>query len=136
MEFCRVERDGHLLIVTLDRPQVRNALHRPASDELDQVWTLYETDPELRVAILTGAGDKAFSAGYDMKDPFGRAGEPSGGGFLANRHPRGFGALTHRFGITSTMACEDHEWNRRCTPASSAISCETCFHPSGSNDPA
>lgn len=103
MEFCRVDRDGHLLVVTLDRPQVRNALHRPAVDELDQVWTMYETDPELRVTILTGAGDKAFSAGYDMKEPSGRTGERSGGGFLATRHPRGFGALTHRFSMTKPI---------------------------------
>src|SRR5260370_437641 len=42
MSFCRVERDGHLLVVTLDRPEVRNALHRAASDELDQVWAAFE----------------------------------------------------------------------------------------------
>jgi enoyl-CoA hydratase/carnithine racemase len=103
VEFCRVDRDGHLLVVTLDRPQVRNALHRPAVDELDQVWTMYETDPELRVAILTGAGDKAFSAGADIKEPMGPGQQPGRGGFLATRHPRGFGALTHRFGMTKPL---------------------------------
>ena len=66
MAFCRVEREGHLLVVTIDRPEVRNALHRAASDELDEIWTGYERDPELRVAILTGAGDRAFCVGYDM----------------------------------------------------------------------
>lgn len=97
-QFCRVERDGHLLVVTLDRPQVRNALHRAASDELDRVWTRYETDHELRVAILTGAGDRAFSAGYDMREPSMPAGEGEGGGtaYIAHRHPRGLGALTLR----------------------------------------
>src|SRR5262249_56919259 len=68
MEFCRVERDGHLLVVTLDRPQVMNALHRAASDELDEVWNAFAADPELRVAILTGAGDRSFCAGYDLRD--------------------------------------------------------------------
>jgi enoyl-CoA hydratase/carnithine racemase len=97
--FCRVERAGRVLIVTLDRPDVRNALHRAASDELDEVWTTFESDPELWVAILTGSGDRAFCAGYDMKD----AGEPSGAAFLAHRHPRGFGALTHRFGMVKPM---------------------------------
>jgi len=91
MEFCRVEREGHRLVVTLDRPDVRNALHRAASDELDQVWSMYETDPELRVAILTGAGDRSFSAGYDMREPATPPGE-----FLARRHPRGLGGLTLR----------------------------------------
>lgn len=93
--FCRVERDGPLLTVTLNRPEVRNALHRAASDELDEIWTAYETNPELRVVILTGAGDRAFCAGYDMREPA----EESGVGFLASRHPRGFGALTHRFDL-------------------------------------
>ncbi len=103
MEFCRVEREGHLLTITIDRPQVRNALHRGASDELDQVWTMYETDPDLRVAILTGAGDRAFSAGYDMKEPSGQGPSRTGVGFLAHRHPRGFGALTHRFGMSKPI---------------------------------
>ncbi len=98
MEFCRVERDGHRLVVTLDRPEVRNALHRAASDELDQVWTMYESDPGLRVAILTGAGDKSFSAGYDIREPAAPAGE-----FLARRHPRGLGALTLRHGMCKPL---------------------------------
>lgn len=91
MAFCRIERDGHLLVVTIDRPEVRNALHRPATDELDDVWDTYERDPELRVAILTGAGDRAFSAGYDMSE----AGAVKGD-YLATRHPRGLGGLTLR----------------------------------------
>ena len=98
MEFCRVEQDGHLLVVTLDRPQVQNALHRAASDELDQVWTRYETDPDLRVAILTGAGERSFSAGYDLREPAMPAGE-----FLAHRHPCGLGALTLRYGMSKPL---------------------------------
>jgi enoyl-CoA hydratase/carnithine racemase len=92
MKFCTVERDGHMLLVTMNRPEVRNALHRAASDELDGVWDTYEGDPDLRVAILTGAGDRAFSAGYDVKD----SSERRGAEFLADRHPRGIGGLTHR----------------------------------------
>jgi len=103
MEFCRVQREGHLLVVTLDRPQVRNALHRAASDELDRVWTQYETDPELRVAILTGAGDKAFSAGYDMREPSATAADQQGLAFLAHRHPRGLGALTLRYDMPKPL---------------------------------
>ncbi|MGQ0550517.1 MAG: enoyl-CoA hydratase-related protein [Armatimonadota bacterium] len=93
--FCRVERDGALITVTLDRPEVRNALHRAASDELDQIWNTYDADPDLRVAILTGAGERAFCAGYDVREPA----DATGPGFLASRHPRGFGALTHRFDL-------------------------------------
>jgi enoyl-CoA hydratase/carnithine racemase len=97
-QFCRVERDGHLLVVILDRPEVRNALHRAASDELDRVWTHYESDAELRVAILTGAGDKAFSAGYDMREP-----AASGTAYIAHRHPRGLGGLTLRHDMTKPL---------------------------------
>lgn len=102
MEFARVERDGHLLVVTIDRPRVLNALHRAATDELDEVWTRFETDPDLRVAILTGAGDRAFSAGYDMRDPA-PAGEERGAGYLAHRHPRGLGGLTLRDGMAKPI---------------------------------
>jgi crotonobetainyl-CoA hydratase len=64
---------------------------------------MYETEPDLRAAILTGAGDRSFSAGYDMKEPSGQGPGRTGGGFLAQRHPRGFGALTHRFGISKPI---------------------------------
>jgi enoyl-CoA hydratase/carnithine racemase len=66
-EFCRVERDGAVLTVTIDRPQVLNALHPPAHAELARVFDLYAADPELRVAILTGAGERAFCVGSDLK---------------------------------------------------------------------
>lgn len=66
-EFCKVEREGHLLKVTIDRPDARNALHPPANQELENIFNAYEKDPELWVAIITGAGDASFSAGNDMK---------------------------------------------------------------------
>jgi len=98
MAFCRVEREGHLLVVTIDRPEVRNALHRAASDEMDEIWTGYERDPELRVAILTGAGDRAFCVGYDMSAAA-TTDDATGAGYLATRHPRGLGGLTLREGM-------------------------------------
>lgn len=100
MKFCRVEHDGHLLMVTIDRADVRNALHRAATDELDQVWNTFESDPELRVAILTGAGNKSFCAGYDMK----ASSESSNGvDYIASRHPRGLGGLTLRYDMTKPL---------------------------------
>lgn len=62
-----VERDGHLTIVTINRPEVMNALHFEADLELDEVWTDFANDPEQWVAIVTGAGDRAFSTGNDLK---------------------------------------------------------------------
>ncbi|MFZ3599315.1 acetyl-CoA acetyltransferase [Streptomyces sp. BH104] len=61
-----VHRDGHLLEVTINRPDARNSLHPEANDELDEVFDAYFADPDLWVAILTGAGDKAFCAGNDL----------------------------------------------------------------------
>jgi len=66
-EFCKVERAGRLTIVTLNRPEVMNALHSPAHFELDGVFNDFANDPEQWVAIVTGAGDRAFSAGNDLK---------------------------------------------------------------------
>jgi enoyl-CoA hydratase/carnithine racemase len=67
LEYCRVERDGPLFIVTLDRPEVRNALHPPANFELEKVFDEFCADPDLWLAIITGAGDHAFCAGNDLK---------------------------------------------------------------------
>jgi len=65
-EYVRVRRDGHLLEVTINRPDLRNSLHPPANAELDEIFDAYFADPDLWVAIITGAGDKAFSAGNDL----------------------------------------------------------------------
>jgi len=66
-EFIRVEKKGHLTIITMNRPEVMNALHPPTSKELDDAFNAFDADPDAWVAILTGAGDKAFSAGNDLK---------------------------------------------------------------------
>lgn len=69
-QFCRVAIEDHVMIVTIDRPEMRNALHGQANFELGEVFDRFEADPELWVAILTGSGDKAFSAGADLRTPF------------------------------------------------------------------
>ena len=66
-EFCKVERDGHLLEVTINRPEARNALHPPANEELAEIFDAFFADPDLWVAILTGAGSESFCAGNDLK---------------------------------------------------------------------
>src|SRR3989338_4418144 len=62
-QFVTYEKRGRIAIVTFDRPERMNALHPPCHAELDEIWNDFERDPALWVAILTGAGDKAFSAG-------------------------------------------------------------------------
>lgn len=66
-QYCSVQREGHLTIVTLNRPQAMNALHYEADLELDQVWNDFAADPEQWVGIVTGVGDRAFSTGNDLK---------------------------------------------------------------------
>ncbi|MCC7363851.1 MAG: enoyl-CoA hydratase/isomerase family protein [Dehalococcoidia bacterium] len=67
MEFCRYEKKGHVAYVTITRPEVMNAIHPPASQELDQVWNDFAADDDAWVAVLTGEGQRAFSAGNDLK---------------------------------------------------------------------
>src|SRR5262249_54328565 len=67
LEFIRYEKPDRIAYVTVDRPDVMNALHPPANEELSRVWDDFTTDPDAWVAILTGAGDRAFSAGNDLK---------------------------------------------------------------------
>ncbi|HEY6640956.1 enoyl-CoA hydratase/isomerase family protein [Povalibacter sp.] len=61
-------RDDGIAIITLNRPEQRNALIRDIRDGLFSAWDRFERDPKLRVAILTGSGDKAFCAGGDLKE--------------------------------------------------------------------
>src|ERR1700741_4840736 len=67
LKFSKVERKGPITIVTLSRPEVYNALHIEAHFELNKVFDDFSADPGQWVAIVTGAGDKAFCAGHDLK---------------------------------------------------------------------
>jgi enoyl-CoA hydratase/carnithine racemase len=66
-EYIIVERKEHLTIITLNRPERMNALHAPAHQELHKVLNEYSNDPDQWVCIITGAGEKSFSAGNDLK---------------------------------------------------------------------
>jgi E-phenylitaconyl-CoA hydratase len=63
----RFEREGAVAILTIDRPQVHNALDFETSDALVHAWIRFRDDDELRAAILTGAGELAFCAGADLR---------------------------------------------------------------------
>lgn len=64
-EFLLVERRGAVLEITLNRPKA-NTIDIPLSLELGRVFAAFRDDPELRVAIMTGAGDRFYSAGWDL----------------------------------------------------------------------
>jgi crotonobetainyl-CoA hydratase len=69
----RIARDGAVLEVTLDRPKA-NAIDAATSQLMGETFASFRDDPALRVAIVTGAGDRFFSAGWDLKEA--AAGEP------------------------------------------------------------
>ncbi|MEC9203861.1 MAG: enoyl-CoA hydratase-related protein, partial [Actinomycetota bacterium] len=66
MPDCLVEKDGHVLTVTLNRPQRRNAMTLAMFARLADAWDLVEEDLDIRAIILTGA-DGNFSAGMDLR---------------------------------------------------------------------
>jgi enoyl-CoA hydratase/carnithine racemase len=90
-EFCTIERDGPLTIITMARPEVMNALHPPANFELAQAFDDFASDPDQWVAIITGAGERAFSAGNDLKY--------QAAGHKLEIPPTGFGGLTARYDL-------------------------------------
>src|SRR5262245_31224655 len=95
-EFCKAERQGRILVVTINRPDVMNSLHPPANRELAKVWDEFAGDPDLWIGIITGAGDRAFSAGNDLK-------YQATGGDMRGQPESGFGGLTSRFGMAKPV---------------------------------
>lgn len=65
--MIRFSMEGHVATVTLDRPEAMNAVDPESEAELLACWKRIETDSAIRVAVVTGAGDKAFSTGADLK---------------------------------------------------------------------
>jgi len=94
-QFCTVQDEGRLRIVTLNRPEVLNALHADANDELAAVWDEFAARDDLWVGIVTGAGSRAFSAGNDLKVQAAGKRRPSG--------PNGFAGLSHRFDLDKPL---------------------------------
>jgi enoyl-CoA hydratase/carnithine racemase len=91
LEYCTVEDDGPVRTVTINRPEVMNALNSEASHELERVWDEFAARDDLWVGIITGAGERAFSAGNDMKR--------QAAGTRGPRPRNGFGGLTLRFDL-------------------------------------
>ncbi len=90
-EYVEVARDGHLTTITINRPAAHNALNAAAHRELEVVFDDYQADDSQWVAIITGAGEKAFCAGHDLKQ------QAAGGGL--DTPPSGFAGITSRFDL-------------------------------------
>lgn len=88
---CLYQTEGALLTLTLNRPQVLNALHPEAHRELADAFDRYAADPQLRVCIVTGAGDRASCVGTDLKE-LAATGDHA-------KPATGFAGITHRFDL-------------------------------------
>ena len=92
-EFIVYEKRGRIAYLTINRPDRLNALHPPANSEIRDAMTDFRDDPDAWVAIITGAGERAFSAGNDLKYTAERG-----------RHRRPVGSAPFG-GITSDFEC-------------------------------
>lgn len=95
LQFCTVQDEDHLRIVTLNRPEVLNALHADANDELAIVWDEFAARDDLWIGIITGAGERGFCAGNDLKVQAGGMRRPNG--------PRGFAGICNRFDLAKPL---------------------------------
>ncbi|MCE9792378.1 crotonobetainyl-CoA hydratase [Shewanella indica] len=91
-ESLHIRRNGHILEITLDRPKA-NAIDAKTSFAMGEAFIAFRDDPELRVAIITGAGERFFSAGWDLKAA--AEGEAPDADF----GPGGFAGLTELFDL-------------------------------------
>jgi len=91
-EFITTEKKGHILLVTMNRPDVYNAVHSEMHHEMSACWDDFAADRDLWVAVLTGAGDKAFCAGNDLK-------ATASGGNKKGLPDSGFAGLSSRFDL-------------------------------------
>jgi crotonobetainyl-CoA hydratase len=93
-EYCLVDKQNHIMTVTLNRPDRLNAPHPPANAELGEVFDDFAADDDMWVAIITGEG-RGFSAGNDLRY------QAEGGERVPT--PRGFGGLSSRFDMTKPV---------------------------------
>lgn len=83
--------ENHVARITIDRPEVLNALDVEATDALEAIWRRIEADRDIRAVVLTGVGTRAFCTGADMRGP-----SKTGLAYWAASHPNGFGGISLR----------------------------------------
>jgi crotonobetainyl-CoA hydratase/dehydration protein DpgD len=99
----RCVKKDHVAWVTMDRPHVLNAMDLRMHEELGAVWDDVESDDDVRLVVLTGAGQRAFSVGQDLKE---RARLDASGapvGTFGSRGQPGFPRLTERFSLSKPV---------------------------------
>ena len=95
-QYITTEKKGHILQVTMNRPEVYNAVNEDMHHEMSDCWDAFAADQDLWVAVLTGAGDKAFSAGNDLK-------ATAQGGIKKGLPKTGFAGLSSRFDLEKPL---------------------------------
>lgn len=93
-------RNGQIAEIILDRPKA-NAIDQPTSRKLGDAFAAFRDDPELRVAILTGGGEKFFSAGWDLNE----AASEGGDGYIADYGQGGIYGFSELPGLEKPVIC-------------------------------
>jgi enoyl-CoA hydratase/carnithine racemase len=99
----RYEKQDHVARVTLDRPAVLNAMDLRMHAELGAVWDDVEADDAVRVVVLTGAGDRAFSVGQDLRERAQLDGDGVQPSTFGSRGRPGWPRLTERFDLSKPV---------------------------------
>lgn len=102
-EYLKVTRNGQILEIVLDRPKA-NTLDGPLSRDMGSLFAEFRDDPELRVAILTGAGEKFFSAGWDLNAV------SEGEEYLGDYGEGGFGGFPEMTNLLKPVICAVNGW--------------------------
>ncbi|MEV4140949.1 enoyl-CoA-hydratase DpgD [Dactylosporangium sp. NPDC049742] len=99
----RYAKRGGVAYVTIDRPAVLNAMDLRTHEELSAVWDDFEADDELRVAVLTGAGDRAFCVGQDLRERARLNAAGAAPTTFGSRGQPGWPRLTERFDLSKPV---------------------------------
>jgi crotonobetainyl-CoA hydratase len=91
-----LSREGRVAIVVMDRPEARNAMNREMAEQLNTTYDELAQDDDVWAVVLTGAGDRAFCAGQDLKEVQSRVAAAESGDAAPRRLSGGFGGITHR----------------------------------------
>jgi crotonobetainyl-CoA hydratase len=96
-QFIRVATQGAVTTVTLQRPEVLNAIHRPMHDELEAAFDAFAAADGQYVCVVTGSGDRAFCAGSDLKHA------AATGSISAGYPPHGYAGLIERHDLSKPL---------------------------------
>ncbi|MEZ0070338.1 dehydration protein DpgD [Streptacidiphilus sp. MAP12-20] len=99
----RYEKKGRTAWITLDRPGVLNAMNLRMHEQLAEIWDDFEQDDDLWVGVLTGAGDRSFSVGQDLRELAGRLRDGARSTTFGSRGLPGWPRLTERFSLSKPL---------------------------------